>query len=199
MSKDIETMKPVIAGAVGNPARTCAGSCEGNAYQIEIRRLTAERDVMTSELAALAKRKPAAVIATAGSTGGCVEWTGSIRLAVGSKLYIRPIPTEPVNARLMERIKEAIDAYERFGAICTFEGEPMIHASTLLEIAEIAAEAQHAEPVRMTDDEIASELKLFPRASGLVIKIARAIETAVLRANGLLSSGDQATEGRTKS
>lgn len=51
--------------------------------------------------------------------------------------------------------------------------------------------AKQAEPVRMTDDEIASELKLFPRASGLVIKIARAIETAVLRANGLLPAEDQ--------
>ena len=50
MSKDIETMKPVIAGAVGNPARTCAGSCEGNAYQIEIRRLTAERDAIAEAL-----------------------------------------------------------------------------------------------------------------------------------------------------
>jgi len=55
--------------------------------------------------------------------------------------------SEPVNARLLERISEAVSAYERFGGICTFEGEPMIHASTLIEIAEIAAEAQQAELV----------------------------------------------------
>lgn len=57
------------------------------------------------------------------------------------------VPAEPVNARLLERISDAIQAYERHGAICTFEGEPMIYASTLTEIAEIAAEAQQAEPV----------------------------------------------------
>lgn len=58
--------------------------------------------------------------------------------------------------------------------------------------------AKQAEPVRMTDDEIASELKLFPRASGLVIKIARAIETAVLRANGFKVEVNCAEEGVTK-
>jgi hypothetical protein len=55
--------------------------------------------------------------------------------------------SEPVNARLLECISEAVSAYERYGGICTFEGEPMIYASTLIEIAEIAAEAQQAELV----------------------------------------------------
>ena len=32
-------MKPIIAGAISNPAGTCGHGCEGNAYQIEIRRL----------------------------------------------------------------------------------------------------------------------------------------------------------------
>lgn len=54
----------------------------------------------------------------------------------------RPVPADPVNARLLECISEAVSAYERYGGICTFEGEPMIYASTLIEIAEIAAEAQ---------------------------------------------------------
>lgn len=63
------------------------------------------------------------------------------------RLAAESAPVEPVNARLLERISDAIQAYERYGAICTFEGEPMIYASTLTEIAEIAAEAQQAEPV----------------------------------------------------
>lgn len=36
---NIDTMKPIIAGAISNPAVTCGHGCEGNAYQIEIRRL----------------------------------------------------------------------------------------------------------------------------------------------------------------
>ena len=36
---NIDTMKPIIAGAISNPAGTCGHGCEGNAYQIEIRRL----------------------------------------------------------------------------------------------------------------------------------------------------------------
>ena len=36
---NIDTMKPIIASAISNPAGTCGHGCEGNAYQIEIRRL----------------------------------------------------------------------------------------------------------------------------------------------------------------
>lgn len=98
---------------------------------------------------------------------------------------------EPVNARLVERIKEAIDAYERFGAICTFEGEPMIHASTLLEIAEIAAEAMQAGPVRLTDERIFDICKsmLVEGYHGDYLEndgfeLAKEIEAETLRANG---------------
>ena len=54
---------------------------------------------------------------------------------------------EPVNTRLLERISNAMQSYERHGAICMFEGSPMIYASTLTEIADIAAEAQQVERV----------------------------------------------------
>ena len=53
---------------------------------------------------------------------------------------------EPV-ARLLDRISDAMQSYERHGAICMFEGSPMIYASTLTEIADIAAEAQQVERV----------------------------------------------------
>ena len=36
---NIDTMKPIIASAISNPVGTCGHGCEGNAYQIEIRRL----------------------------------------------------------------------------------------------------------------------------------------------------------------
>lgn len=100
------------------------------------------------------------------------------------------IPADPVNARLLERISEAVSAYERFGGICTFEGEPMIHASTFLEIAEIAAESQQVEPVRLLDlvkrfqdylhgptawsqdqeDELSQEISAVLRANGYKVE-----------------------------
>ena len=67
------------------------------------------------------------------------------RLPANTPLYARPVPAEPVNARLLERISNAMQSYERHGAICMFEGSPMIYASTLTEIADIASEAQQVE------------------------------------------------------
>ena len=51
---------------------------------------------------------------------------------------------EPVNTRLLDRISDAMQSYERHGAICIFEGSPMIYAATLTEIADIAAIAESA-------------------------------------------------------
>lgn len=39
--------------------------------------------------------------------------------------------------------------------------------------------------VRLTEAEVAAALNLFPQPSSLVLKITRAIETAVLRKNGI--------------
>lgn len=50
-----------------------------------------------------------------------------------------------------------------------------------------------AEPVRMTDEDIAAELNLFPQPNNLVLKIARAIETTTLRKNGFPTDGGDAT------
>lgn len=47
MTDNMNTMRGVIADALSNPAGTCAKSCEGNAYQIEIRQL--KRHVMELE------------------------------------------------------------------------------------------------------------------------------------------------------
>ena len=94
---------------------------------------------------------------------------------------------EPVNARLLGRISDAMSEYERSGEICTFEGQPMIYAYTLVEIAEIASEAQHAEPVRLTDEQI--ETIFYPSGADtervlIARSVGRTIERCSLRANG---------------
>jgi hypothetical protein len=45
---------------------------------------------------------------------------------------------------LVEAVLEAFAAYERFGEDCTFEAMPMIHASVLDELAEVARAQQPA-------------------------------------------------------
>ena len=77
-----------------------------------------------------------------GSVGSLVDgrvvWADWLAHPNGSK-------PESVNAELLERISNAMQSYERHGAICMFEGSPMIYASTLTEIADIASEAQQVE------------------------------------------------------
>ena len=41
---------------------------------------------------------------------------------------------------LLTRIDDAFEAYERYGAICEFEGNPMIYADTLTEIVTLRGE-----------------------------------------------------------
>lgn len=40
---------------------------------------------------------------------------------------------------LVEGVKAAWENYERFGAVCHFEGEPMVHASTLADLFDLTA------------------------------------------------------------
>lgn len=44
--------------------------------------------------------------------------------------------------RIAQALDYKIEAYERYGAICEFEGEPMIHASNLEEMRDAAMEKQ---------------------------------------------------------
>lgn len=41
----------------------------------------------------------------------------------------------------LHAVLDARRSYERFGEICPFEGNPMIYASSLLELAELAETA----------------------------------------------------------
>jgi len=40
-----------------------------------------------------------------------------------------------------QAVADALTMYERYGEVCPFEGEPMIHASTLVDLGELAREA----------------------------------------------------------
>lgn len=44
--------------------------------------------------------------------------------------------------RIAQALDYKIEAYERYGAICEFEGDPMIHASNLEEMRDAAKEKQ---------------------------------------------------------
>lgn len=47
-----------------------------------------------------------------------------------------------------QAVADALTMYERYGEVCPFEGEPMIHASTLVELGELARESiDHARRV----------------------------------------------------
>lgn len=129
---------------------------------------------------------------------------------------VRPVPTEPVNARLVDIARRTVGIIENTsieaGFCCCGEGMDghasammcghsatdqgaylanELHKEALEAIA--AAEAQQAEPVRLTDEEIASLLaasdKNSPRVPSFFMtephKFARAVETVVLRKNGL--------------
>jgi len=106
-------------------ARTWQGDCEAAAFRLEeLRARVAELEALPGNVLAQGKRQ-----------------TNPRKQAMktnGSK-------PESVNAELLERISNAMQSYERHGAICTFEGSPMIYASTLTEIADIASEAQQVE------------------------------------------------------
>ena len=110
----------------------------------------------------------------------------------------RTAPPEPVNARLLEALKKCISAsdavaygsaiHEARSAIAAAEAQQERLLQDMhdagREIDRMMAEAA-PKAVRLTEAEVAAELNLFPHPSSLVLKITRAIETAVLRKNGI--------------
>ena len=122
------------------------------------------------------------------------------------------IMDQPVNARLLEALIQCRDRFIFYvehhlangAAVKAAENDRFV---TLANQAIAAAEAQQerllqdmhdagreidrvmaeAAPkeVRLTEAEVAAELNLFTHPSSLVLKITRAIETAVLRKNGI--------------
>lgn len=59
-------------------------------------------------------------------------------LAAAPSLEAQPAGEGEKYQPLLTRITEAFENYERMGQVCEFEGQPMIYASTLLEIAAMA-------------------------------------------------------------
>ena len=137
MNKElIDRLRKFLGGELGNDA--------ANAIDL----LSNERDALAAELKALREQEPVAIYkGHRHNPSDTKEFWGMAdgRLPANTPLYARPVPAEPVNARLLERISNAMQSYERHGAICMFEGSPMIYASTLTEIADIASEAQQVE------------------------------------------------------
>lgn len=167
MTDNIETMRGVIADALSNPAGTCANSCEGNAYQIEIRRLIADRAKLEERL-----EKAEQALSRAGFVRNELygEWKPPVNRAA-AKLRWRIAELEsqlqaaweqaPVNARLLEALKAAKVALQKVVEDCGgCEHEagvcvcPELAAISQSGEAIAAAESQHAGPVRLTETQV---------------------------------------------
>ena len=139
MTDNIETMRGVIADALSNPAGTCATSCEANAYQIEIRRLIADRAKLEARLRNLTQGLASNGCEIVTDTEG-VEWVRNIRAEKAEADLGKP---DPVNARLLELAKWAASCLD-------FDEDWMPEAAEKLRRtrdAIAAAEAQRSEPV----------------------------------------------------
>ena len=78
----------------GNHPAPCARSCEANAYEIQIRQLSSERDAMAAKLAELEGQEPVAWQHRNGTLScRCPEGQAG---AYWVPLYARPSPAEPV-------------------------------------------------------------------------------------------------------
>lgn len=148
MKSNIETIRPVIAEALRNPAGTCANSCEGNAFQIEIRRLNGRVEELEAERKAAQDQEPVAWTYDWHTPEGLIrDWVTSNQEEIPKHavnirpLYARSVPAEqPANARLMIQAltEESAEAGEFMGT----------HRVVSLEFAKRAIfEAHRAEAV----------------------------------------------------
>ena len=118
-------------------------------------------------------------------------------LPAGMKLYARPIHAEPVNARLLRLIKKArITIFDGLETPCELEHPASIDDRMLVTEIDSAiadAEAQQAGPVRLTEKDQDNLSIPYVGMGGVenYRAYARAIETAVLRANGFKVEGEQ--------
>lgn len=194
----------------GNHPAPCARSCEANAYEIQIRQLSSERDAMAAKLAELEGQEPVAWMTANREMTSFVNFHDD-----DLPLYARPAPAGPVNARLLDvatgktphlyegRCPDYVNGPESRDPDCP-ACQAIVSADAqqerLLqdmhdagrEIDRVMAEAT-PKAARLTDEEIASLLaasdKNSPRVPSFFMtephKFARAIETAVLRKNGI--------------
>ena len=118
-------------------------------------------------------------------------------LPAGMKLYARPVHAEPVNARLLRLIKKArITIFDGLETPCELEHPASIDDRMLVTEIDSAiadAEAQQAGPVRLTEKDQDNLSIPYVGMGGVenYRAYARAIETAVLRANGFKVRNDR--------
>jgi len=88
--------------------------CNVLARQVE--RLAAERDALAAELAALREQDPVATLRNSSGHIGGLHFDNHAPdiLEAGMKLYARPVPAEPVNARLLDTLKKCRDQFQRY-------------------------------------------------------------------------------------
>lgn len=109
--------------------------------------LQAERDALVAKLAELEKQEPIGEVTHSDVLPNAEEkyrheFVSDFRIGVQAELYARPIPAEPVNARLLDALKLAECVYRKN---VVNEGEP----SSVLEAMQAAITA--AEAQRPTD------------------------------------------------
>lgn len=80
-----------------------------------IEKLEAERDALAAELKALREQEPVGIV-DEGDDGvfAELETTSGVLVKLGDKLYARPVPAEPVNARLLDALKKCRDQFQRY-------------------------------------------------------------------------------------
>jgi len=80
-----------------------------------VEKLKAERDALDAELKALREQEPVAWYCDRGDWGR--EYNGLPEMSdgdIGAPLYARPIPADPVNARLLDTLKKCRDQFQRY-------------------------------------------------------------------------------------
>jgi len=165
-----------------------SASCEDVARRVdECMALRAERDALAARLAELEGQEPVAWVYDWQAPEGLIKgWVETNRDAIPEDatnirpLYARPIPAEPVNARLLEALKRLSFCAQTTGGVAGRDDElcSAIEASAKA-IAE--AEAKQAGPARLTDEVIE---RLWYSSRGISTLFARAIETSILERNG---------------
>ena len=189
-----------------------SASCEDVARRVdECVALRAERDALAARLAELEGQEPVAWVYDWQAPEGLIKgWVETNRDAIPEDatnirpLYARPIPAEPVNARLLEALKRLSFCAQTTGGVAGRDDElcSAIEASAkaiaaaeaqqerLLqdmhdagrEIDRVMAEAA-PKAVRLTLDELDAAAKEGGKTNW--VTLFQRIETAVLRKNGI--------------
>ena len=89
--------------------------CVAAFVESQFTRIVAERDTLAAELKALREQEPVGIV-DEGDDGvfADLETTSGVLVKLGDKIYARPVPAEPVNARLLDALKKCRDQFQRY-------------------------------------------------------------------------------------